>query len=234
MFGALGKALKAPLKPINKAVGKVPGMNKIAQAAPGLRAGGIGPSPAASGIGGMMQKMKPPQPMQPQQGMQNMAQNAAGAVGAAFGRPPQNQLGNFGGMAGGTPQALSPMMAKMQMMQPKQPMPEMTPEPTAPASPVYNDQNTPELQDMKQQQLAGMQQLYGGNSGIARPMGPSFGGMSGMMQRFGGMNRPMPMQSPQEDQVSMPDESVDAMRRNKFSQMRGIGPRMGGGGPMQY
>lgn len=65
-FGAMGKALKAPLKPINKAVGAIPGMNKMAP--PGASRMGIGPTlnPSGGGMGklAMMGQMnRPPQAM---------------------------------------------------------------------------------------------------------------------------------------------------------------------------
>lgn len=73
-FGAVGKAMTSnPFKPINKAVGKLPGMNKMAP--PGAGRIGIGPTPNPSGgMGGKMATMgRPPQampqlpPMQPEQ-----------------------------------------------------------------------------------------------------------------------------------------------------------------------
>lgn len=86
----------------------------------------------------------------------------------------------------------------------------MAPEPSAPASPV-DDQNTQAMMDLKQQQMAAM--------------GPQMGGMFG-----GGMARPQAMMG-----QAAPDESMDAMRRNKFMQMRqgGIGPRFGMRPPQQ-
>jgi hypothetical protein len=68
-FGALGGALKAPLKPINRAVSKVPGMGGLVRSTPGLGAGsasqGIGPSnPALSKFGMLGQQMGQQSPVQ--------------------------------------------------------------------------------------------------------------------------------------------------------------------------
>jgi hypothetical protein len=87
-FGAMGKAMKAPLKPINKAVGAIPGMKTAAKAMPGASKLGIGPTPnpsggmggkfaamgqAAGGIGNMMGRKSPPPMMPPPQMEQQQA-----------------------------------------------------------------------------------------------------------------------------------------------------------------
>lgn len=61
MFGAIGKAMKAPLRPINRAVGAVPGINKLPGNQMGQKMGiapqqgaGIGPSPNAMQNVGML------------------------------------------------------------------------------------------------------------------------------------------------------------------------------------
>lgn len=77
MFGALGKAIKAPLKPINKAVSAMPGMKSASKAMPGAGALGgalgLGPSPQAQNqMGGLAARMGQaassfaPQGMKPQ------------------------------------------------------------------------------------------------------------------------------------------------------------------------
>jgi len=238
-FGALGKALKAPLKPINKAVGKLPGMGAVqrgVQKAPGVGAVGgklgLGPSNPQQQV----QQAPPPQ-MQPN--MQSAVQNAGQAVGQAFNRPRPMQPGMQNMMQGGA-QAVGRMMPGYARPQ----LPPMQPPP-----PQEMQEQAPPLQgpeqEMMQQKIQQMEAMrpqvgMGGRFGL----GPSIGARPHVMPRFGRMMQPQeqPMMQPMQDQAQgmdqmpMPNASVDEDRVNRFRQMRqgGIGPRFGGGGPMQY
>ena len=193
--------MSAIRKPLQAGM-KAPGMKPVAK---GL---GLGPSNQAA----PQQKMQPPQ-QGPALGQQGPMQNAVGQVGAAmgqaFGRPQPNQQAwqNMAQAGAGIGGAFG--MGKMYGGAP----PMMAPEPSAPASPdMQNQENTPEMMQAKQNQMAQM-------------FGNQLGGMFG-----GGMARPQAMMG-----QAAPDESMDAMRRNKFMQMRqgGIGPRFGMRPPQQ-
>ena len=139
-FGAMGKALKAPLKPINKAVGQIPGMNKVAgamgkAAPPGMNAMnkglGIGPTPNPSGGGmgklAMMGQMnRPPQalpqlpPMQQDQGMAQSPMDMPTMQPLPYAPPPDMNQDMGGQMP--LPQQPIPQMAPPQQMNPKQSM----------------------------------------------------------------------------------------------------------------
>jgi hypothetical protein len=110
LFGAIGKAIKAPAKPLNKMMGALPGGNSankmMGKALPGL---GIGPSPKAT----------PPQASNPWAA----AAQGAGQIGGQLGggnmeRPPQPipEMQPMQAPAGPPPQGFqsSPMPQPMQ------------------------------------------------------------------------------------------------------------------------
>jgi len=220
-FGALGKALKAPVK----AVGKLPGMGAVqrgVQKAPGVGAVGgklgLGPSNPQKQVQQapqqFTQQAPPIQNRMPQPGMQNMMQGGAQAVGR-----------------------MMPGYARPQLP-PMQPPPPQEMQEQAP--PLQGPEQ--EMMQQKIQQMEAMrpQVGMGGRFGL----GPSIGARPHVMPRFGRMMQPQeqPMMQPMQDQAQgmdqmpMPNASVDEDRVNRFRQMRqgGIGPRFGGGGPMQY
>jgi len=203
-LGALGKAMKAPVK----AVGKLPGMGAVQR--------GVQKTPGISAVGGKLGlgPAKPPQQVQqapplnlqqgpinrmPQPALQNMAQAGAGLAG------------RFG-----------------QMQRPPMPM-------QPPPQEMQEQAQGPD-QEMVQQKIQQMQAMQPRGFGV----GPSMGARPHVMPRFGRMMQPQ--EQPMMDQAQgmgempMPNASMDEDRVNRFRQMRqgGIGPRFGGGGPVQY
>jgi hypothetical protein len=196
----LGNALKAPLKPINKAVGKVPGMGAVQKKTPGLGAVGgklgLGPTPPVGEAAGPIygnQAPPPPQPMQQpinlQQGpinrMQPALQNAGQMVGQAFGR----QL---------------PMRPQLSPMQPPPEMPDQ------------GQENPPDMMALKAQQMQQMQPQM--NMGMRPQVMPRFGMMGG-----GRMNQ-MPM--PDEGMDAQRQDRFRQMRQGGIGpRMGGGGPQ---------
>jgi len=111
----LGNALKAPLKPLNKLAGKMPGGQALA-GLPGAgairKATGIGPSPK-------MMPQLPPMPMQqPDMGMgaappEDMGMMQPGVMPGGISGPEIPQMGQIQGQVGG---GVAPQMGKLQQM----------------------------------------------------------------------------------------------------------------------
>ena len=117
-WGNVGKALKAPIKPINKAVGKIPGMKAVGGAMnkispPGMNKLGIGPTPnpnagqmgklasAGAGLGNMMNPNRNAPAVQPSPQMD-----------ASQAPPPDFQPQTSGGFA--SPEAIAQSRQRFQ------------------------------------------------------------------------------------------------------------------------